>query len=100
MKKKRNKGAVCARAATNFKKVHGVQITEEWMERLKRRLPWVAEVPALLRDLYNVAKVDARLGSLTSVPLWLQEQAQGQATCNRQGLRATSYRRGKITCGK
>ena len=60
---------MCACCDELCKKAHEVHITEEWVELLKQRLPWMTEVPASLRDQYNVAKVDARLSSLASVPL-------------------------------
>ena len=66
---KKHRRGVCACCDELCKKVHEVHITEEWVELLKQRLPWMTEVPASLRDQYNVAKVDARLSSLASVPL-------------------------------
>ena len=75
------------------KRVHEVHITEEWVERLKRRLPWMAEVPASLRDQYNVAKVDARLSSLASVPLSPRGVIRGDARCqSRLSFCASCYR--------
>jgi hypothetical protein len=90
---KKQRRGVCACCDELCKKVHEVHITEEWVERLKRRLPWMAEVPASLRDQYNVAKVDARLSSLASVPLSPRGVIRGDARCqSRLSFCASCYR--------
>ena len=90
---KKQRRGVCACCDELCKRVHEVHITEEWVERLKRRLPWMAEVPASLRDQYNVAKVDARLSSLASVPLSPRGVIRGDARCqSRLSFCASCYR--------
>ena len=77
---KKHRRSICACCDELCKNVHEIHINEEWVERLKRRLPWMAGVPTSLRDQYNVAKVDSRLSSLASVPLSPRGVIRGDAS--------------------
>ena len=82
---KKHRRSVCACFDVLFKKLHEVHATEEWVMHLKQRLPWMAGVPTLLRDQYNVAKVYSRLRSLSSVPLSPRGVIRGDVSSQHQG---------------